>query len=90
MKRQTSPLAAGLLAFVGFAVILVLATVAAFMTLFFQSLAGFGKAPCHSCINVGSFTNETVAILGVGLFLASIAFWAIFKSMRPQQKQHKK
>ena len=82
MKRRTTTALALVLAALGSAVILGLTALIAFGVLFSVALGNMGKPSCRHCINVGPFTNQTVAVGAVGLIVAIVAFWGIYRSMR--------
>lgn len=80
MKRRTSLLPAILLAMLGSAVILGLTALAAFVTL---ALGSLRNVDCQGCYDLSGTFVAFWTIGGIGLLLAAITFWGIFKTMRP-------
>lgn len=83
MKRRTSTALALALATLGSVVILGATALIAFGTLFLGSL---GNVDCQNCHDLRGVFFSSWLIGGIGLVLAIIAFWGIYRSMRPPRK----
>jgi hypothetical protein len=87
VKRRIIPVSAILLATLGSFLILVVTVFVMYLTLFLGALGNLGKPPCSHCINVGPLTNATATVGGVGILLAAVTFWTVFRSVRSPRNQ---